>query len=194
MEYTSRVEPLDTGPPDALLIEQVLSGDTDAFRMLMRRYEPVVARTVKGMLGPGPDAEDVGQEVFIRLHRGLPSFRAESTLKTYLTRIAINLALNVLEQRRARRWRFVAGQDIETMPGVRGDQTIETSESVGLVRAAVQRLDPRHRSVVVLRMLNGCSTQETSDILNISYGTVLSRLSRAMKMLERSLKPYMDEL
>lgn len=180
--------------PDALLIERVLAGDHGAFRAIVLRYEPVVARTIRGMLGRGPDADDVGQEVFIRLHRGLAGFRGEATLKTYLTRIAINLSLNALEQRKLRRGRFIAAEEAEQALASSGDASIETNENVELVRAAVRRLDPKHRSVVVLRMFNGCSTNETAEILSVPHGTILSRLSRAMKMLEGYLKPYMDEL
>ena len=67
-------------------------GDMDAFRMLVEKLEPRVAATVIGMLGPGPDAEDVGQETFVRFYRALNSFRGDSSVVTYVTRIAINLA------------------------------------------------------------------------------------------------------
>ena len=72
------------------LLERARQGDERAFRQLVERYEGLVAATVIGMLGPGPDAEDVGQETFIRFNRALKSFRGDSSVGTYLTRIAIN--------------------------------------------------------------------------------------------------------
>jgi len=71
------------------LISLARDGNKDAFRELVTKYEPQIAGTVIGMLGPGPEAEDIGQETFIRLYRSLPKFRGESSFSTYLTRIAI---------------------------------------------------------------------------------------------------------
>ncbi len=72
------------------LLRRAREGDDRAFRELVHRYEDRVAATIIGMLGPGPDAEDVGQETFIRLYRSLDGFRGDSSLATYVTRIAIN--------------------------------------------------------------------------------------------------------
>src|SRR5690242_12920636 len=91
---------------DAELIDRARSGDDRAFGVLVDRYERAVAATVIGMLGPGDDAEDVGQETFIRFHRALGSFRGDSSLKTYLVHIAMNLSLNALQRRRRSVLRF----------------------------------------------------------------------------------------
>ena len=90
-----RVDP----PSDLELTRRARDGDDHAFRELVDRYESRVAATVVGMLGPGPDAEDVGQETFIRFHAALGRFRGEAALGTYLTRIAINLSLNASKRR-----------------------------------------------------------------------------------------------
>lgn len=181
--------------PDSELLERARTGDNEAFRRLVERYEPSVAATVRGMLGNGPEAEDVGQETFIRFFRALDSFREESSLKTYLTRIAINLSLNALKRRRTLRDRFVR-QDQESIPepSVSGEGEIDREERAELVRSAIERLEPKHRAVVVLRMMNGYSTKETAELLGLPQGTVLSRLSRGMKRLESLLKPIVSEL
>src|SRR6478672_1109537 len=93
---------------DAELLARARRGEEDAFRALVVRYEPVVAATVIGMLGRGADADDVGQETFIRFYDALDRFREESTLKTYLVRIAMNLSLNALQRRRRAALRFVS--------------------------------------------------------------------------------------
>ena len=85
--------------PDAALLARARRGDDVALRALVVRYEPVVAATVLGMLGRGADADDVGQATFVRLYHALDRFRGESSLKTYLVRIAINLSLNALRVR-----------------------------------------------------------------------------------------------
>ena len=184
---------------DAELIANARAGDDRAFAVLVDRYERAVAATVVGMLGPGDDADDVGQETFIRFHRALGSFRGESSLKTYLVHIAMNLSLNALKRRRRSVLRFVSGDsesddgdplvDLpEPRVGPEGD--VDSKELQLLVRAAVRRLGEKHRSVVVLRLFHEYSTKETAGILGVPEGTVLSRLSRAMKELESLLRPY----
>jgi RNA polymerase sigma-70 factor (ECF subfamily) len=175
---------------DDELIARARAGDDGAFALLVDRYEGVVAATVVGMLGPGDEADDVGQETFIRFHRALHDFRGESSLKTYLVHIAMNLSLNALKRRRRSLLRFVRGDEplsnlAERRPGPL--ERLETRETRERVRAAVALLPEHHRAVVVLRMFNGYSTRETADILGIAEGTVMSRLSRAMKDLQRKL-------
>ena len=184
---------------DAELIARARSGDDGAFAVLVDRYERAVASTVIGMLGPGDDADDVGQETFIRFHRALGSFRGESSLKTYLVHIAMNLSLNALKRRRRSVLRFVS-RDSESdesdplvdlpEPRVGPEGDVDTKELQLLVRSAVRRLGEKHRAVVVLRLFHEYSTKETAEILGVPEGTVLSRLSRAMKELESLLRPY----
>jgi RNA polymerase sigma-70 factor (ECF subfamily) len=179
---------------DRHLIDRARAGDERAFQDLVERYEPRVAATVIGMLGPGDDADDVGQETFIRLYRSLERFRGESSLGTYVTRIAINLSLTALKRRKRWTSRFVRQDDGERVPEAswdpRGEQDRE--DTARAVRAAVGRLAPNHRSVVVLRMIDGCSTKETAEILGIPVGTVMSRLARAMDRLEIDMKERQD--
>jgi len=180
---------------DQVLIDRARAGDDRAFRDLVERHEPRVAATVVGMLGSGDEAEDVGQETFIRLYRSLDRFRGESSLGTYLTRIAINLSLTALKKRK--RWisRFVSQDETERdLPEASWDPRgeLERKEDVRRVREAVERLAPNHRAVVVLRMIDGYSTRETSEILGIPSGTVMSRLARAMERLEREMKESED--
>lgn len=180
--------------PDRVLIDRARAGDERAFRELVERHEARVAATVIGMLGPGDEAEDVGQETFIRLHRSLDRFRGDSSLGTYLTRIAINLSLTALKKRKRRLSRFLSQDDTRQVPEASWDprDEHERAEDVRRVRRAVARLAPNHRAVVVLRMIDGYSTRETSEILGIPAGTVMSRLARAMERLEQDLKESED--
>jgi RNA polymerase sigma-70 factor (ECF subfamily) len=178
-------------------IARVKAGDERAFRELVERYEGQVAATVVGMLGASAEAEDVGQEVFIRFYEALDTFRGESAVGTYLTRIAINLSLNALERRKRMRWRFWSRDEDENAPeevGVDGRQERASQERREEVQAALQELSPDFRAVVVLRMIEGYSTKETADLLDLAEGTVLSRLSRGMKKLQEILKAEGDEL
>ncbi len=180
---------------DQVLIDRARAGDEGAFRDLVERYESRVAATVIGMLGPGDEAEDVGQETFIRLYRSLERFRGESSLGTYLTRIAINLSLTALKKRKRRISRFVSQDETERdLPEASWDPRgeLERKDDVLRVREAVARLAPDHRTVVVLRMIDGYSTREAAEILGIPVGTVMSRLARAMERLEKDMKESHD--
>lgn len=181
---------------DPELVDRAIRGDDGAFRLLVERYESVVASTVIGMLGPGDDADDVGQETFIRFYRSLKKFRGEASVKTYLTRIAINLSLNALKRGRSLMERFVSRDQASAPlpePTLNGVNAVESRETEEVVQHAIQQLNPKHRAVIVLRLIEGYSTKETAEILDIPHGTVLSRLARAMDALKPLLQPYAND-
>ncbi len=178
---------------DAELIKAYQAGDEYAFRTLVKRYESRVAATVIGMLGKSPEAEDVGQETFIRFHDSLDKFRGESTVGTYITRIAINLSLNELKRRKRRKLLFLEESN-DADYGYLNENTGEQMDQKKIVRQAIQKLSPGFRSVIVLRLIDGYSTNETAEILKLPAGTVLSRLARAQKKLKKILAPYAGEL
>jgi len=176
---------------DHQLVRLILDGDNKAFAEIVRRYENMVARTVKSMLGDVQQADDVGQDTFIRLYRSLKDFRGDSSLGTYIQRIAINQSLN--EIRRSKRFlsMFYRSDDDDTreieIPS--GDHEGER-DMKEIVDMAISKLDPDFRSVVVLRSIHGYSTKETAEILELPLGTVLSRLSRAREQLKKLLKDF----
>jgi len=177
---------------DETLVARARLGDTLAFRLLVDRYQSIVASVVVGMLGPGHDADDVGQETFIRFHNALAQFRGDAALSTYLRRIAMNLSLNALKQRRRFSLRLVSRDESRTSlnePQVEAYDA-ERTERIDVVRRAVAALGEKQRAVVVLRLLDGLSTNETAVILDLPAGTVMSRLARGMTELERLLAPY----
>ena len=177
------------------LLSATRSGDDLAFRTLVERYESAVAGVVIGMLGPGADADDVGQETFIRFHRAPDQFRGDATLGTYLRRIAMNLSLNALKRRKRFHWRLLSRDAPDSAPIEPAVEAYdpERTERRDMVRWAVGALSETHRPVVVLRLLEERSTSETAEILQIPPGTVMSRLSRGIAELKRLLAPYMKE-
>jgi RNA polymerase sigma-70 factor (ECF subfamily) len=178
-DYGSKPGSQSDAGSDADLIGRTLSGDESAFRVLVERYQAQVAATVIGILGSGTEAEDAGQETFIRLFRSLSRIRGESSLGTYVTRIAINLSLDAARRRHRRRFWLRIDDEDEALPEaliVESGQNAESNERRERVQRAVRALDPKHRAVVVLRMIRGFSTKETAVLLGIPAGTVLSRL------------------
>jgi RNA polymerase sigma-70 factor (ECF subfamily) len=169
---------------DQDLIAAAREGDDGAFEQIVRRYEPVVAATVIGMLGHSAEAEDVGQETFIRLYKSLDQFRGEASLKTYITRIAMNLSLNELKRRKRNRER-ISGTPVDEFYDLEAKgESAEQRETRKMVHQAIAQLDEKFKAVVVLRLIDGYSTDETATMLDIPLGTVLSRLARAQEKLK----------
>lgn len=174
---------------DIYLVKATLEGDKLAFSEIVCRYRKMVAKLVHGMLDDTVYAEDIGQEVFVRLYNSLKDFRGEAKLSSYIQKIAVNLTLNEIKRRK----RFFStfsqteGEDvyeIEFADSVDEEQR----EAKEIVHKALMKLEPKFRIVVVMRMLQGYSTKETAEILNVPLGTVLSRLSRAQDQLREILK------
>lgn len=171
------------------LIQASVKGDRLAFGEIINRYRKMVARTVKGMLGDTVFAEDIGQEVFIKLYNSLSEFRGEAKLATYIQKIAVNLTLNEIKRRK----RFLSmfthkGHDEIYEFDVADENIEEKREAKEIVNKALMSLDPKFRVVVAMRMLQGYSTKETAEILDLPLGTVLSRLSRAQEQLKEIIQ------
>lgn len=178
---------------DQVLITNTCNGDKDAFKQLVQKYEGQVAATVIGMLGSGPEAEDIGQEVFIRFYRSLNRFRGDSALGTYLTRIAINLCINELRKRQRRRKLHVNAEynPIEDVPDKRDPR--QQHEAAEMVHWGLRQVPAKYRAVIVLRLIDGFTTEETARILELPLGTVLSRLARGQQKLREKLSPLYKE-
>ena len=173
---------------DEELISEALEGHQLAFREIVIRYQNQVGKTVISMLGNNQEAEDVGQEVFVRFYKSMPNFKGEAALSTYLTRIAINLSLNELKRRKRR---FLLFDSLDSDLGSKQSEAVAPTEDRVLkekIERAILELNPKLRSVIVLRLVDGYSTKETAEILGVPLGTVLSRLTRGQLKLREILK------
>ena len=170
---------------DAELVKSSLEGDKQAFGDIVKRYQGMVARTVKAMLGDSVFSEDIGQDVFIKLYYSLSGFRGEAKLSTYIQKIAVNLTLNEIKRRKRFFSTFSQKGNNEMYEFEIADHdTEEKKDARELVGKALKMLEPKFRVIVVMRMLQGYSTKETAEILDIPLGTVLSRLSRAQEQMK----------
>jgi RNA polymerase sigma-70 factor, ECF subfamily len=171
------------------LVKESLNGDKKAFGEIVNRYQKMVARTVKGMLGDSVFAEDIGQEVFIKLYYSLAEFRGEAKLKTYIQKIAVNMTLNEIKRRKRFFSMFSQRGNNEMYEfEVADHENEERKEASEIVNKALMKIDPKFRIIVTMRMLQGYSTKETAEILDLPLGTVLSRLSRAQEQLRNILE------
>ena len=188
-----------TWPGDeAELMTELRSGSEAAFDWLVTHYHAPVYGLVVGMLHDPNDAADVTQEVFLKAYRGIQGFREGSSLRTWLYRIAVREALN---QRRWF-WRHLRGQSSMDAPPEDGCAAFEI-EDAGLspfdelagrevqqaVQAALRGVAEVFRTAVILRDIEGLSYEEVAEILEVSVGTVKSRILRGRRSLREALEP-----
>ncbi len=166
---------------DFELVDLAIDGDENAFAQIIKRHKSSVATTAMNMLGDMEDAKEISHQVFIRFYSSLKKYQKQASLNTYLTRITINLCLNFLKRRKNFQNR---SYELNTAMSVSSDNHYSDFENKELVNRALQELDDKHRTVIVLRMIKGYSTLETADILQLPKGTILSRLKRGMEKLK----------
>jgi RNA polymerase sigma-70 factor (ECF subfamily) len=182
---------------DSALVAGLRSGDESAYEILIQRFEQPVYNLVSRLVDDSADAADVTQEVFLKVFRKVSGFRAESSLKTWIYRIAVN------EARNQRRWYIrhrgkeigldpaesdsQGPQDWLSDPGRSPYQTAVDQETHALIEAALQKVSPNYRAAVVLREVEGLSYEEISELLEVSLGTVKSRILRGRESLRMHL-------
>jgi len=191
---------IGAGEEDLALIQRVLAGEHRCFEPLVRRHERRVFRVALAVLGNVEDAEDAMQEAFIKAYRHLSQFRRESRFTTWLTRIAVNEAL---QKRQARRVLVPLDESREegekALPQRFEPWTADPEQLYGkqevrrLVEAAIQALPPIYREVLVLRDVEEMSAEEAAEALGIKVPALKSRLLRARLMLRESLGATLEE-
>ncbi len=188
-------------PEEDKLITGLCHGDDNAYEILIQRYQQPVYNLVCRLLNDPSDAADIVQEVFLKIFRNIGSFRHGSSLKTWIYRIAVNEAYN------HRRWfsrhqrQEVAFGPDENAPA-HVDSFADPSrspfdeaashETRALVEAALEKLNPKFRAAVVLRDIEDLSYEEIAAVLEVSLGTVKSRILRGREALRRILEGRLE--
>ena len=176
----SKGSELAAGPDD--YVAKAAAGDVSAFEHLYRTHLPKVHSLVRRMTG-GRDADEVTQDVFVRVWQKLSSFRGESAFGTWLHRLAANVVIERFRTEATRRQRHVDGEDIfETLPAKQrtGDLAMDLD-------VALARLPDGAREIFVLHDVEGYKHHEIADLLGISVGTSKAQLHRARMMLRKHL-------
>lgn len=183
---------------EAQLVAAAKGGDGAAFSELVRRYERKIFRLASNITQNREDAEDVMQEAFLKAYTHLDRFQGESRFYTWLVRIAVNEALMKLRKRRPNQFSLdepVAG-DEDLMPreiadwGPSPEQRFARVQMNEILTEAVEKLDPEHRIVFVLRDIEELSTEDTAKLLGLSIPAVKSRLLRARLRLRQRLNRF----
>ncbi len=175
---------------DAQLIRQSLQGDSAAFGRLVRKYQDRLFNTVVHVVGCREEAEDVVQEAFVQAFVKLETFQGHSAFYTWLYRIAFNTAISRKRRKKAEvsveQSRELAGVEPVDVGDAPSDR-LEREEKVEQVQRALGALTEEHRSILVLREMEGCCYDTIAEILDVPIGTVRSRLHRARLQLRDQL-------
>jgi RNA polymerase sigma-70 factor (ECF subfamily) len=208
----SRATAADSPPPQTLSFQdqqtlaQLRRGNWSAMEQLVSRYQDRLFATILRMVNQQDDAADLVQETFVRAMQGVARFEGKSTLYTWLFRIAVNLAIS---HRRSNQYRATVSLDGDheeeegsrvnrQAAGLRRQLSQETEEDPAIsterhmeyerLQAALARLDPEFKAVIVLRDIEECDYDQMAAILEVPVGTIKSRLFRARLALRESLK------
>lgn len=183
------------------LVTALSQGAEDAYEILIQRYQQPVYSLVCRLMNDPSDAPDIVQEVFLKVFRSIGAFRGNSSLKTWIYRIAVNEAYN------HRRWfcrhqrREVALGSEEGTPNYAGGMTdpgrspydqAADHETRALVEQALEKVNPKFRAAVVLRDIEDLSYEDIATVLDVSLGTVKSRIMRGREALRKILEGRLD--
>jgi len=195
------LDPFAFSFPEDALVTALREGAEAAYEILIERYQHPVYNLVCRLTNDSSDAADIVQEVFLKVFRNIGSFRGGSSLKTWIYRIAVNEAYN------HRRWfsrhqrqevAFTAEEGVPSYeeslhdPGRTAFDQAADREARALVELALERLNPRFRAAVVLRDIEDLSYDEIATVLDISLGTVKSRILRGREALRKILEGRLE--
>jgi RNA polymerase sigma-70 factor (ECF subfamily) len=176
---------------DRRLIAECVAGNTLAFGQLVRRHQDRLFNAVLRVADNAEDAADVVQEAFLNAYQSLNSFKGDSEFFTWLYRIAFNAAISLRRKKKAV-LSFdgdarAAAEPVDPSEFTRPGVALERSEEDALLLAALNRLSPEHRVVLVLKDLEGQKYEDIALVLDVPIGTVRSRLHRARMELKELL-------
>jgi RNA polymerase sigma-70 factor (ECF subfamily) len=172
---------------DAALVDACLAGRPDAFDLLVELHRRSIYQLCYRFVGNHEDANDLSQDVFVRAYRGLRGFRAQSSLKTWLYRIGVNVCLNRVGAKKLQSEPIADQQFIDQGAESPVDRMLR-DERAARVRAAIAELPPKQRATLILRMYNEMSHQEIADVLGTSVGAVKANFFHALGNLKKLLR------
>src|SRR5262245_720871 len=184
-------------PEEAVFVSRLQANEDAAYDELVRTYSPSIFHVAYRMLGDTAEASDAVQEIFLKVFRSIGGFKGEASLKTWIFKIAFSEILNRLRWWK-RRYRH-ATMSLDESPNENGaavgstvasqdptpEQVLQSKEQETAIQQALGKLTSEHRSIIVLRDIEGFSYNEIADVLGVSIGTVKSRIARARADLKK---------
>jgi RNA polymerase sigma-70 factor (ECF subfamily) len=184
-------QPHETRVLEREVIVAAQRGDRAAFKAIYEAHQERIYNTSYYMLNDPRLVEDVVQTVFLKILRGLPRFRFEADLSTWIYQITVNECQNQNRRRPMKQISFESllgsGDEVDDLSIPENQHAL--NERQAIIRRAVLELSPKLRTVVVLKYIEGLSYDEMADVLGCAAGTVASRLNRALARLEQRLRP-----
>jgi RNA polymerase sigma-70 factor (ECF subfamily) len=190
---------------DLALVSRAKAGDAQAFRALVVRHQRKVYAVALGIVKDSDLAWDVAQETFVRVHGHLAEFEGKSSFSTWILRITTHLSIDAVRRERSSRKDDVDDvREVDLAEG--GEGILATSlgndpranalrrELAEKIQDALETLPEKHRTILVLREVEGLSYEELAERLQIHKGTVMSRLFHARKKMQAALRAYAGEL
>ncbi len=178
---------------DGELVQQILNGNSNAFRFLVAKHQRLVAHVVGRIVQRREDIEDISQEVFLKVYRKLKLFRGESRLSTWIAKIAYNTSISHVRQLKNDRSydespALVANETDESL----NQKKIEKEEAKKYLLELIDELPVHYRTVLTLFHLEEFSYREIEEITEMPEGTIKSYLSRARKVLKEKLEKVVE--
>ena len=184
------------------LVDRICQGDIDSFRLLVERYKKKVYYLAFDMVGDHHEAEDISQEVFIKVFRFIKKFRKDAKLSTWLYQVTVNTCIDAQRKKTSKPQILMESSQIESIqqdssPTGPGISEPERKAVTGMLQSRIQKMlfkiTPRERSVFVMRYYNELKVSEIAGILNVSTNTIKSLLLRAKKELKKELSYYREK-
>ena len=185
---------------ERVLVDRIYSGDSAAFQELVERHKKKIYYLAYDITGNHHDAEDVTQEVFIKVFRAIKTFRRDAKMSSWLYQITVNTSIDFLRKASSKSKRMMdklANINIQDkLPGSgiyteNPEQSAEASIIQSHISHALHKISPKERSVFVMRHYNDLNIKEIAEILDVSIGTVKALLFRAIRKLRKELSGYL---
>ena len=170
---------------DQRLISECLEGKTEAFGELVRRYQDRLFNTVFRLVGNAEDAQDVVQDAFLSAYQSLHNFKGDSLFFTWIYRIAINTAISLKRKQKSTLSIDSSGEKggsidpLDSSEFSQPEHAMQVAEEEIRIQKALDRLSPEHRTVLVMKDIEGYKYETMAEILQVPIGTIRSRLHRA---------------
>ncbi len=197
---SNRLERENESEQDRRLIVRAQAGETGAFRLLVERHQRRVFAIALGLVRDEQDAREIAQEAFLRVHKGLAQFQGGSSFFTWLYRIVTNLSIDLMRKpsRREAELHFALEADegeSSLLPPSDADpyDIVRRGQLSSRISQALEQLPPYHRGVILMREVEGMSYEEMAEAMQVSKGTIMSRLFHARKKLQRALSDCHSE-
>lgn len=189
-EFESNPVVIDRRSDDLYIVKKFKDGDINAFEDIVKNYQNRIYNFCKYMLKDDLDAQDATQDVFIKAYLNLDKFNLDATLYTWLYRIAVNTTIDYKRKHNSILKLVTAFNIHQNMQSnINSPEDInESRDNISILISSLNKLSPKLRSIIILKEIEELSYEEICQILNVSIGTVKSRISRAREVLKKIIK------